>query len=50
LVDDLVMQRLIEAAHANGLWSDPDDGPVKTMRSINSGRTAGLQFPRGPRQ
>jgi hypothetical protein len=42
----LVERRLIEAAHANGLMTDPDDGSRKTMATIRSGARAGLQHPR----
>ena len=41
-----VQQRLIAAAQANGLMTDPEDGPRKTIATINSGARAGLQFPR----
>jgi hypothetical protein len=43
---DEVRQRLLNAAHANGLLADPEDGPRKTLATINSGAKAGLQFPR----
>jgi Bifunctional DNA primase/polymerase, N-terminal len=43
---DEVQQRLLDAAQANGLMSDPEDGPRKTLGTINSGARAGLQFPR----
>ena len=35
-------QRLLEAATANGLMADPDDGPRAVMRTIASGARAGL--------
>jgi hypothetical protein len=41
-----VLNRLIEAAHANGLMTDPNDGPVSVRRTIESGRRAGMQHPR----
>ena len=41
-----VLDRLIQAAHANGLMTDPDDGPRKVWTTIQSGRRAGLQHPR----
>jgi Bifunctional DNA primase/polymerase, N-terminal len=41
-----VERRLLEAAAANGLMADPNDGPTKTRRTIESGRAAGLQQPR----
>jgi hypothetical protein len=43
---DEVKQRLLDAAQANGLLSDPDDGPRKTLGTIASGARAGMQFPR----
>ena len=42
-----VLNRLIEAAFANGLMSDPNDGPASVKRTIESGRRAGIQHPRG---
>jgi hypothetical protein len=45
----LVERRLIDAAHANGLMTDPDDGPRKTMATIRSGARAGLLHPRSRR-
>lgn len=44
-----VRQRLIEAATANGLMSDPHDGPRKVAKTIASGARAGLKQPRGAR-
>jgi Bifunctional DNA primase/polymerase, N-terminal len=44
-----VQQRLIEAATANGLMSDPDDGPRRVALTIASGARAGLQHPRNRR-
>jgi hypothetical protein len=41
-----VLDRLIGAAHANGLMVDPDDGPRKVAKTIESGRRAGMQNPR----
>jgi Bifunctional DNA primase/polymerase, N-terminal len=41
-----VRARLIDAAHANGLMSDPADGPVSVNKTIASGARAGLQHPR----
>ena len=41
-----VERRLLEAAIANGLIEDPNDGPAKTRRTIQSGALAGLQYPR----
>ena len=41
-----VIGRLVQAAHANGLMTDPDDGPAKVWKTIQSGRRAGLQSPR----
>jgi hypothetical protein len=41
-----VERRLVEAAHINGLMTDPGDGPHKTLRTIESGARAGLQQPR----
>jgi hypothetical protein len=41
-----VRQRLIEAATANGLMTDPTDGPRSVEQTIASGVRAGLQFPR----
>jgi hypothetical protein len=41
-----VINRLIAAATANGLMTDPNDGPRSVMRTIASGRRAGMQHPR----
>ena len=41
-----VRQRLLDAATANGLMADPDDGPRAVMRTIASGARAGLAHPR----
>jgi hypothetical protein len=41
-----VRARLIEAATANGLMADPDDGPRSVMLTIASGARAGMQHPR----
>ena len=41
-----VQQRLLGAADANGLMADPSDGPRSVLRTIESGRVAGLQHPR----
>jgi hypothetical protein len=41
-----VERQLIAAAHANGLMTDPTDGPRKTLATIRSGARAGLQHPR----
>jgi hypothetical protein len=41
-----VHARLIEAATANGLMSDPQDGPLSVARTIESGARAGLLHPR----
>jgi hypothetical protein len=41
-----VFNRLIEASLANGLMTDPNDGPVSVKRTIASGRRAGFQHPR----
>jgi hypothetical protein len=41
-----VRQRLIEAAIANGLMSDPQDGPLAVQKTIDSGARAGLEHPR----
>jgi Bifunctional DNA primase/polymerase, N-terminal len=41
-----VQAALIEAATANGLMTDPDDGPRAVERTIASGRRAGFQHPR----
>jgi hypothetical protein len=40
-----VEQELIAAAHANGLWADPEDGPRSVMATIVSGANAGMRFP-----
>jgi hypothetical protein len=42
----LVHERLIAASHANGLMTDPADGPSSVERTIASGARAGLQHPR----
>jgi hypothetical protein len=41
-----VIARLVEACKANGLWSDPKDGPAQCLASIRSGMRAGMQHPR----
>jgi hypothetical protein len=41
-----VHARLIGAAIANGLMSDPEDGPLSVQKTIASGARAGLQHPR----
>jgi putative DNA primase/helicase len=41
-----VRTKLIEAACANGLMTDPNDGPRKVELTIRSGARAGLQHPR----
>ena len=41
-----VRQRLLDAATANGLMADPNDGPRSVMRTIASGARAGLAHPR----
>jgi hypothetical protein len=41
-----VLNRLIEASFANGLMTDPNDGPASVKRTIASGRRAGFQHPR----
>jgi putative DNA primase/helicase len=41
-----VINRLIEASHANGLMTDPNDGPASVRRTIASGRRAGILHPR----
>jgi hypothetical protein len=41
-----VHDRLIAAAHENGLMADPADGPRSVERTIASGARAGLQHPR----
>ena len=46
---DEVEQRLIEAAHANGLISDPDDGPAKVRATIRSAADAAKRYPRNRR-
>ena len=43
---ELVHQHLIAATIANGLMTDPHDGPRSVERTIASGRAAGLQHPR----
>lgn len=45
-----VKQGLIAATHANGLWTDPQDGPRRVIATIRSGARAGLRFPRRRRQ
>jgi Bifunctional DNA primase/polymerase, N-terminal len=42
-----VERRLLMAAEANGLMTDPNDGPRKVLATIRSGARAGLQHPRG---
>jgi hypothetical protein len=41
-----VHHRLVQAATANGLMTDPTDGPRSVEKTIASGARAGLQFPR----
>jgi Bifunctional DNA primase/polymerase, N-terminal len=41
-----VERRLLEAAEANGLMADRNDGPHRVRATIDSGRRAGLQHPR----
>jgi len=41
-----VRSRLVAAATANGLMSDPQDGPRSVQKTIASGARAGLQHPR----
>ncbi len=41
----IVEQRLYQAAKANGLIDDPDDGPGKTLDTIAGGINAGLKEP-----
>jgi hypothetical protein len=41
-----VINRLIEASFANGLMTDPNDGPARVKRTIASGRRAGILHPR----
>jgi hypothetical protein len=41
-----VLARLIDAARANGLMADPNDGPRRVFATIGSGRRAGMQHPR----
>lgn len=41
-----VLDRLIQAANACGLMTDPDDGPNAVKKTIESGRRAGMQSPR----
>ena len=48
LTEAEVINRLIEAAYANGLMTDPNDGPASVGRTIASGRRAGIQHPRVP--
>jgi hypothetical protein len=44
-----VQRRLLDAASANGLMADPEDGPRSVQRTIASGARAGLQHPRNRR-
>jgi hypothetical protein len=44
-----VQRRLLDAATANGLMSDPEDGPKSVKRTIASGARAGLMHPRNRR-
>jgi hypothetical protein len=44
-----VQQGLIAATHANGLWTDPQDGPRRVIATIRSGARAGMRFPRNRR-
>jgi hypothetical protein len=44
-----VERKLWAAAEANGLTTDPDDGPKKVIATIRSGARAGLQHPRSRR-
>ncbi len=46
LSESEVLDRLIAAARANGLMTDPDDGPRRVFATIGSGRRAGMQHPR----
>jgi hypothetical protein len=41
-----VTPRILAACHSNGLMTDPEDGPRAVMRTIRSGRAAGLRSPR----
>ena len=41
-----VLNRLIEASFANGLMTEPADGPASVRRTIASGRRAGILHPR----
>jgi putative DNA primase/helicase len=41
-----VERRLLEGATANGLMDDPNDGPARCKRTIESGMRAGLANPR----
>ena len=41
-----VINRLVEASFANGLMTDPNDGPASVRRTIASGRHAGILHPR----
>jgi hypothetical protein len=41
-----VVRRLVEAAQANGLLTDPRDGSKRTLGTIQSGLRAGLRYPR----
>jgi hypothetical protein len=45
-----VHRGLIQAATANGLTTDPTDGPLSVERTIASGARAGLQHPRRRRR
>jgi hypothetical protein len=47
---DEVKQKLLHAARANGLMTDPDDGPRRVIATIRSGARAGLRFPRRSQQ
>jgi hypothetical protein len=49
LDDGEVKERLLAAAQANGLMTDPEDGPCAVLRTIASGAKAGLRFPRSRR-
>jgi len=46
LAEAEVLNRLLEAAFANGLMTDPNDGPASVKRTIASGRRAGVLHPR----
>jgi len=45
-----VRARLLAAAAANGLMTDPEDGPRSVAKTIASGARAGLQHPRNRRR